>query len=344
MNIVESFLTENPCYRAGSKISVEGLMLHSVGCPQPKASAFINSWNSESYDRACVHAFIDGESGDVYQTLPWNHFGWHCGSGVNGSANRTHIGVEMCEPGCITYVGGATFECSDYDEARAVAERTYNSAVELFAYLCREYDLDPLADGVVISHSEGHERGIASSHSDPVHLWEQLDMGYTMDGFRNDVKAAMEDGTTGVSAGNADSGSGSAAKATGSDSVTEFPETPFTVKVIIDDLNYRSKASMDGAVRGQTGKGVFTIVEVSNGWGRLKSGAGWIWLENPSYCVVQETVAEEKQETCVLKSVDEVAKEVIRGEWGNGDERKEKLVAAGYEYAVVQRRVNELLK
>src|SRR5699024_5536890 len=60
MKLVESFLTKNPCYTAGKKITVKGLMLHSVGCPQPKASVFINSWNSSSYNNACVHGFIDG--------------------------------------------------------------------------------------------------------------------------------------------------------------------------------------------------------------------------------------------------------------------------------------------
>ena len=69
MKLVQSILTKNPCYTAGRKITVKGLMLHSVGCPQPKASVFINSWNSASYDRACVHGFIDGNDGTVYQTL-----------------------------------------------------------------------------------------------------------------------------------------------------------------------------------------------------------------------------------------------------------------------------------
>lgn len=44
------------------------------------------------------------------------------------------------------------------------------------------------------------------------------------------------------------------------------------------------------------------------------------------------------------KSVDAIAREVIRGDWGNGDERKKKLTAAGYDYSAVQKRVNELLK
>lgn len=43
------------------------------------------------------------------------------------------------------------------------------------------------------------------------------------------------------------------------------------------------------------------------------------------------------------KSVDEVAKEVIAGKWGSGDERRAKLTEAGYDYAAVQAKVNELL-
>ena len=201
MKLVESFLKKNPCYTAGRKITVKGLMLHSVGCPQPKASAFINSWNSPSYDNACVHGFIDGNDGTVYQTLPWNHRGWHCGSGSKGSGNNTHIGVEMCEPACIKYTGGATFTCSDLATARKVAERTYNAAVELFAMLCKQYGLNPLSDGVVISHKEGHSRGIASNHGDPEHLWTQLGMGYTMNTFRQAVKAKMEGGSSGGTSG-----------------------------------------------------------------------------------------------------------------------------------------------
>lgn len=45
-----------------------------------------------------------------------------------------------------------------------------------------------------------------------------------------------------------------------------------------------------------------------------------------------------------LKSVDEVAQEVIDGKWGNDQDRKRRLTAAGYDYNVIQSRVNELLK
>ena len=186
MKIIESILTKNPCYTAGRKIDVKGLMLHSVGCPQPSAMAFVDSWNKSSYSSACVHAFIDATTGDVYQTLPWNHRGWHCGR----SGNDTHIGVEMCEPSCIKYTGGSSFTCSDYKKAQECAKRTYESAVELFAMLCEKFNLDPMKD--IVSHSEGYKKGIATNHSDPEHLWKGLGLTYTMDTFRTSVKGKMK--------------------------------------------------------------------------------------------------------------------------------------------------------
>ena len=64
------------------------------------------------------------------------------------------------------------------------------------------------------------------------------------------------------------------------------PDVPFTVKVSISDLNIRKGPGTDYDRTGKfTGIGVFTIVEVKSGkgstagWGRLKSGAGWINLD-----------------------------------------------------------------
>ena len=44
-----------------------------------------------------------------------------------------------------------------------------------------------------------------------------------------------------------------------------------------------------------------------------------------------------------FKSVQDVAQEVIDGEWGVGEDRKKKLTAAGYNYSEIQRLVNEML-
>lgn len=308
----------NPCYKVGKKITVKGLMLHSVGCPQPRASVFINSWNRADFDSACVHAFIDGNDGTVYQTLPWNHRGWHGG----GSSNNTHIGVEMCEPACIKYTGGSSFTCSDKATARAVAKRTYESAVELFAMLCKEYGLNPTADGVIVSHAEGHKRGIASNHGDPEHLWKGLGMEYTMNGFRQDVKAAMTQTTEkeDVSAEKlyrvrktwadkkgqkgaykvlknakacADKNegysvfdwNGNVVYSSKKSSETEQKKVSYRVRVSISNLNIRKGPGIDYDKTGKyTGVGVFTIVAEADGkgaekWGKLKSNAGWISLD-----------------------------------------------------------------
>ena len=198
MKLIESFLEKNPCYCANmanadyryttfQRRGPLGLVLHSVGCAQPSAEVFVKKWNSTSYDRACVHAFIDANTGTVYQCMPWNFRAWH----VGGSANNTHIGVEMCEPSEIKYKTGAKFTIKDKEKAFKQCETAYKSAVELFAMLCNKYKLDPLKDGVILSHNECGKRGIGSGHVDPEHLWSGLGIGYTMDGFRNDVKKAM---------------------------------------------------------------------------------------------------------------------------------------------------------
>ena len=197
MQIVESFLTQNPCYKANVERAdaryrkfqdegPKGLMLHSVGCAQPDASVFIKNWNKSTYTRACVHAFVDANSGIVFQTLPWNFRGWHGG----GSCNNTHIGVEMCESKHIKYTGSANFTVLDKSKAQADARRAYNSAVELFAYLCETYAIDPSTG--IVSHREGGKQGIASGHVDPEHYWQGLDLPYTMDGFRAAVKAKVD--------------------------------------------------------------------------------------------------------------------------------------------------------
>lgn len=286
MNIIQSILTKNPCYKAGRKITVEGLMLHSVGCSQPSAMVFVNSWNPPANGRkVCVHAFIDGNTGDVYQTLPWNHRGWHGG----GSSNNTHIGVEMCEPACLRYSGGSgKFTCTDIKTAKAVVQRTYDTAVQLFAHLCKQFDLDPLADGVIVSHKEGHDRGIACDHGDPEHLWNQLKMGYTMDGFRKAVKTAMN--------------------STRKD----------------EDVMYYVQVPFDKKADAETVKNAFKLMGVA--------------------CTIVNDDVVEPKPTATKKSVDEVAKEVLQGKWGNGDERKKKLIAAGYDYSAVQKKVNELCK
>lgn len=183
MQIIQAFVTQNPLYQQYTKIPVRKLVLHSVGCPQPSAAVFARQWQTA---RHFAHAVLQAD-GTVYQVAPWDCRLMHV-----GAANAYSIGVEMTEPDCIRYTGGATFVCSDRARAVAQVTGTYNTAVELFAWLCQRFGLDPSKD--IISHAEASAAGIGTNHADPEHLWRQLGTGYTMDGFRRDVAEAMKNG------------------------------------------------------------------------------------------------------------------------------------------------------
>lgn len=186
MTLYQQILTQNDCYKAGRTIVPKGVMVHSTGSNNPRVSRYVpgdevigyntngNHWNRSGLTK-CVHAFIgkfsDGSIGTV-QTLPWTCRGWHAG----GTANNTHIGFEICEDGL-----------TDASYFSAV----YREAVELTAMLCKEYGLDPLADGVVICHQEGYRRGVASNHADVLHWFPK--MGKSMDDFRADVAALIRE-------------------------------------------------------------------------------------------------------------------------------------------------------
>lgn len=192
MDIIEAFATKNKCYQVATPLTPQGIMLHSIGCPQPNAAVMAHRYNTYQPDgqSVCVHGFVQRD-GTYYHTLPYNLRAWHCG----GNANQTHIGIEMTEPASIVYTGhGADWRDLDPTATEAHVRGTYAAAVELFAQLCTQYALDPLEDGVIISHAEGAARGIASAHADPTHLWRAF--GLTMDGFRADVAAKMAAGNT----------------------------------------------------------------------------------------------------------------------------------------------------
>ena len=189
MKFFTQILKNNDCYKAGKTFIPRGVMIHSTGANNPHLSRYVpgndeigrntggNHWDM-SGTTACVHAFVgklaDGSVG-VVQTLPWNRRGWHAGKGSCGSANDTHISFEICEDG---------LQDAGYFSA------VYQAAVELTADLCKQCGLDPEVDGVVICHSEGHAREIASNHADVMH-WFPIH-GKSMDTLRADVTRVME--------------------------------------------------------------------------------------------------------------------------------------------------------
>lgn len=169
MKIKQQYITKNDCYKAGRKITPKGIMVHSTATPGVMAEDWYSRWNKPNHEVA-VHAFLDDTI--VCQHLPWNHRAWHCGA----SGNNTHISFEMCEP-------------KDWTTNKAYFEKCYLNAVELAAYLCQQYNLKTTS---IISHKEGHAKGIASNHGDPDHWWKYF--GYNMNKFRADVAKKMAGG------------------------------------------------------------------------------------------------------------------------------------------------------
>lgn len=169
-----------------------------------------------------------------------------------------------------------TIECaSDKTHPYAINDKVYNSLIKLCADICKRNGIKELkwkGDKSLI--------GQVDKQNMTVHRW-----------FKN--KACPGDyiySRLGKIASEVNSriGSGGSSSSSGN---KNYPAVPFEVRVLINDLNYRSAPSMNGKVNGQTGKGTFTIVEVKDGWGKLMSGAGWIWLSNPSYCTILDTIS-----------------------------------------------------
>ena len=323
MRLIKCMLTANDCYKAGRTITPKGVMVHSTGANNPLVARYVqpvegqsneaqlkaeiggnrnaNDWNNPGLD-VCTHAFVgklaDGGVGTV-QTLPWNHRGWHAGTGTSGgSANNTHIAFEICED-----------DLTDEGYFRKV----YQEAVELTAMLCKTYNLNPLADGVVICHSEGYQRGVASNHADVMHWFPKF--GKSMDTFRADVSKAM----TPAQVKPQPPVSGKTYTVVKGDTLSEIAQKygttvdtlvqlngikdpnlivvgqvlklpgsttgfPYTVKVTVTELRIRSGPGTDTQAQGFIEPGVYTIVEEADGpgakrWGKLKSGAGWISLD-----------------------------------------------------------------
>jgi len=251
VQLVEAWAEQNPCYRQNRTITVRGLMLHSVGCPQEQAAVFAANWNRMDAE-VLVHAVID-PSGSVWQLADWEMRCWHCG----GVGNDSLIGVEMTEPDELRYLKADAFVWRS--DADVTAIRNYNTAVALFAGLCLRYELDPLQD--IFSHREAGTTGTASAHGDPEHLWNGLGFSLDMDTFRRDVQRKMN-GTYILR--NAE---------TENDSI---------VTVSAGILNVRSGPGTHYSVTGQLYRGEKAVVsevlqQEDHLWGKLLSG-DWISL------------------------------------------------------------------
>ena len=252
-----------------------------------KISPHKNSPRNHAIDTITIHCYVGQAS--VESAGSWfSNPNAKCSCNyVIGSDGRIGLIVDegdrsWCTSSSSNDNRAVTIECaSDKTEPYAVNDKVYASLINLVADICKRNNIKELK-------WQGNKNliGQVSKQNMTVHRWfanKSCPGEYLYS--RHAQIAAEVNKKLGVS------GSSQTSSNTGS-TVTKFPATPFSVQVLIPDLNYRSQPSMSGAVKGQTGKGTFTITEVQDGWGKLKSGVGWIWLENPEYCTIKSSVAQ----------------------------------------------------
>lgn len=195
-------MTQSTCYNGTRRFTPRGVLWHCTGAPNPTLKRYVqpsdydpkrkelleligtnpngNDWN-HSYVEAGVNAWI-GKLADgtvtTLQGLPWDYAPWGCGGGWRGSANNTHIQFEMCE---------------DYLTDKAYFDACYKEGVELTAYLCKMYGIDPhgyiwFGGGkvpTILCHKDAYDLGVGTGHGDVYNWFNRY--GKTMQDVRDDV-------------------------------------------------------------------------------------------------------------------------------------------------------------
>ena len=189
VKLVQRYTTASSDYLLNRDYNYRGAMLHSVGRAEENAEWWVDYYND--YDApASVHGFIDGPTGVLYQTFDWTMRGGHAGP----AANNRYVAIEMCESKYLMYDENEVLlgvEPGHEAEAKATTARTYNTAVKLFAVICDYFGFDPLEPGTIVSHKEWSVDYKNGGYRDPDPMWDKLGMGYTMDGFRQEVAALL---------------------------------------------------------------------------------------------------------------------------------------------------------
>lgn len=241
MKITNNYLTHNRPYTKRKKTTA--VAVHWVANPGSSAIATRNYF--QNTDRSVSSNFVVGLSGEIICCIPDDEVSW-----CTNQANSYTISIETCHP----------------DWTGKFNSDTYKSLVELTAYLCSKYSLNPLNGGVI--------RHFDVTGKDCPKCFVKAKNGGTDDNsntawnkFKSDVSLAM--------------------KNTDNQTSTDVSFNPYCIKVISDDgfINIRKTPNWENSdIVGQipSSNVKYTIVAETmlDGvkFGKLKSGAGWISL------------------------------------------------------------------
>lgn len=242
-------VTQSACssqnYAACASRAVSYIVIHYTGNSSDTAAANCNYFKTGGRG-ASAHFFADDTH--IMQSVKLKDRAWHVGANSykhKTCRNTNSIGIEMCTSG-----------------SYKVSAKTKQNAAYLCAYLCRLLSITAgQVDTYVLRHWD------VTGKNCPAQMAGNGNVEWTA--FKAEVKSILN------------------GKPNASNSAP-VSASSFKVQVSISNLNIRKGPGTNYAKTGKkTGKGVFTITETKSGtgskagWGKLKSGAGWISLD---YC------------------------------------------------------------
>ena len=221
MNLLTCIMRNSRCYLGTTKGRPVGILWHDTGAGNPNISRYVqpdpddpkrsellkligknpngNDWNHPNTEQKGVNAFVgklaDGSLGAV-QVLPWDYRPWGCGGGDKGSCNG--------DPDVSNSPFWIQFEiCDDFYKSKEYFKKAYMKAVELTAYLCKLYGIDPKGtvkyNGVtvptILCHWDSYKLGLGSGHGDVYDWFAAMGEARSMEKVRKDVAKAMEEET-----------------------------------------------------------------------------------------------------------------------------------------------------
>ena len=292
MNIVKNLVSQSKySVKCPYSMTPEFIVVHNTAndaSAQNEVKYMISNNNQVSF-----HFAVDDK--EIVQGLPLDRNAWACGDGANGKGNRKGIQIEIC----YSKSGGVRFENAEKNAAKFIAQllkergwgvdkvkkhqdfsnkycphRTLDKGWASFVNMIKDY-LNELNKPVQSTQSSSISVGdkvkvkTTATHYVTGQSMASFVKGSTYEVTRIDGnKLLLSDIVSWVWDYDVDK-VGSTTQSSSDNS--------FLVEIICDELNIRQQADFDSKVVGTVKKGeVFTIIEEKNGLGKLKSGAGYI--------------------------------------------------------------------
>ena len=296
MNIVKNLVSESKySVKCPYAMTPEFIVVHNTANDATAANEV--KYMISNNNQVSFHFAVDDK--EVVQGLPTDRNAWHAGDGGSGRGNRYGIAVEIC----YSKSGGVRFENAEKNAAKFIAQllkergwgvdkvkkhqdfsnkycphRTLDKGWASFVNMVKDY-LNELNKPVQSTQSSSISVGdkvkvkTTATHYATGQSMASFVKGSTYEVTRIDGnKLLLSDIVSWVWDYDVDK----VGSTTQSNS-----DNSFLVEIICDELNIRQQADFNSKVVGTVKRGdVFTIVEESNGLGKLKSGAGYISLNS----------------------------------------------------------------